>query len=425
MKTILRTLIPLFFIVNSANAFEVKRDSVAMGPEYQNDVYYSFNKSITKTVVSNLNYHLAFSNMVSQDDRFYTLWLNPERAKAFVNPNQKTINWNQFSTTGSENWNELRNADTSWGKGAFSQGKEAHPRYTWAEYKANGDMRGDSLYLLKIYNPTTTDFDIEFKLMLTQRLSNNGTRTWTFKLGKVNNSWDTTITLTDLVNSKGNFMYYDVLSRKEVVREPKAADWDFVFTRYMTFTQNLHYNVTGLLANYNIASTTIEGDINDPTIDDNLSQWQYDSLINNIGFEWKYFNMNTFKFELERNKVRIIKKDLKNGMADYYALQFVRFDGRSIGKIVFDYAYLGKFTSTKSMQSQSVRVYPNPTNGIVNIQSDSKIKKSVVYNMNGQQVFTQLNANSTLNLAHLAKGNYIIQIELENGQQMQSKMIKI
>jgi len=425
MKRILLALVPFIFIAFSTEAFNVKRDSVVMGPEYQNDVYYSFNSSITRTVVNNLNYHLAFSNMVSQDDRFYTLWLNPERAKAFVNPSQKTISWNQFDATGSENWDELRNADTSWGKGAFSQGKEAHPRYTWAEYKANGDMRGDSLYLLKIYNPVTTDFDIEFKLMLTQRLSNNGTRTWTFKLGKTNNSWDTTITLTDLVNSEGNFMYYDVINRKEVVREPKTSDWDYVFTRYMTFTQNLHYNVTGLLSNYNIASTSIAGDINDPNIDNYLSQWQYNTLINNIGFEWKLFNMNNFKYELEQNKVRIIKKDLGNGLADFYAMQFVRFEGRTTGKIVFDYAYLGKFSSAQQLESETLKFYPNPTSGNLNLQTSSDIQHLVVYNMHGQNIYEKFNPGSSLDLSFLTNGNYIIQVELKNGQMVRSKMIKI
>jgi len=424
MKTILSTL---FLLLSSllTYAVDIKRDSVVMGMDYQNDIYYSFDQAISRTSANNFNYHLALSNMVSQDDRFYTIWLNPNTAKAFVNPNQKSVDWSQFNATGSENWRELLNTDTSWGKGAFSHGVEKHPRYTWAEYKGNGDLRGDSLYLLKIYNTVTEDFDISMKLKLTQRLSTNGIRTWKFQLGKIDNSWDTMITLNDLEKSKGNFMYFNVLSKKEIVREPKTADWDFTFTRYQTFTQGLHYTVTGLLSNYGISSSQINGNITDPNISGKLSALKYDTLINSVGFEWKSFDQVTFKYKLEEDIVRIVKKDLGNGMADYYAIQFVRFDGRTTGKIVFDYAYLGQFSNVKTSKVETLNFYPNPSNGNIQFKTNSKIEQAMVYDLTGKLVHSVINPGTTLDLSFLQSGNYIIYAALKNGNAVQSKMIKL
>lgn len=397
-----------------------------MGAEYSNDIFYSFGITSNKAKVSNLNYHLAFSNMVSQDDRFYTVWINPLKAKVFVNPTQNKTAWNYFDKSGSDNWRQLHNEDTSWGKGGFAVGKESHPRYAWAEYKGNGDLRGDSLYLIKLYNDTSQAFDIEYKLWLFQRLSDNGNRTWTFKLGTTDNTWDTTIVLNDLVNSKGNFMYFDLESGKEVVREPETASWDVVFTRYNTFTQGLDYTVTGLLSNYGVSTSSIAGNIMDNTIVDSFNLVSYSHYINSIGFDWKHFNMSTFKYELEENKVRLIKIDKPDGTSDYYALQFLEFGGRSDGKIVFDYAYLGNFSSINftSTNRTELLVYPNPTQQILTIENKQPIASLSIYTIDGQQVLNVAQSGSEIDLTNLTAGNYFVQAIFDDGTIQQTRITK-
>jgi hypothetical protein len=77
-----------------------------------------------------------------------------------------------------------------------------------------------------------------------------------------------------------------------------------------------------------------------------------------------------------------------------------------------------------------VNVYPNPFNGIANVSikgSNSKFASVKVIAQNGQEVFngnmTNLNSDFPIDLSHLSKGIYILNIELDG--QINSKKITI
>lgn len=392
-----------------------------MGPEYSQDVFYRLSNQ-EKVNVSNLNYHLAFSNMVSQDDKFYATWINPELTKAFVCTNYMATDFDNLNSNAT--WRELHNQDTSWGKGAFSQGTEKHPRYTWASYAGNGDLRGDSIYKIQLKDTSTGNFDIEMKLWLKQRLSDNGSRTWTIKYGKIDNSWDTTLILTDLALSKGNFMYYDFINKKEIKREPETKNWDFVFTRYSTFTQGLQYTVTGLLNNYNVECWKIMKPIAEVVTND-LVGLNWNSKINAIGYDWKYFNRMTSKYELEQNTTRIIK--IPSGMpnvSNIYAIQFVKFEGRSTGKIVFDYKYLGEISSVKKEVPLNFSLFPNPAQDKLYFTSDAAISSIEITDLQGRKVLNIINNNKEINIQHLNPGIYIASFMDVNNVSWQVKFVK-
>jgi hypothetical protein len=71
----------------------------------------------------------------------------------------------------------------------------------------------------------------------------------------------------------------------------------------------------------------------------------------------------------------------------------------------------------------SVLVFPNPTNDILNIvvPADLKLKKVNVFSLTGQKVATT--TQSQISLKHLAKGEYLIIIET-NGGHSTKKVIK-
>jgi hypothetical protein len=416
-------LLTLTIFASNSLFSSVIRDSVLMGPEYSQDIYYQLDGR-KQTKVSNLNYHIAFANMVSQDDRFYATWINPETTKAFVSTNYLAKDFDTLKPNAQ--WRELYNQDTSWGKGAFSQGTEKHPRYTWASYAGNGDLRGDSIYKIQIKNEVSGNFDIEMKLWLKQRLSDNGNRTWTIKYGKIDNSWDTTIILNDLTISEGNFMYYDFVQHKEIQREPKTNSWDLVFTRYSTFTQGLQYNVTGVLNNYNVSSLKVLKSINDVTADDySLVNKNWNAQINAIGFDWKYFNRNTFKYELEQNTTRIIFVPSGTaGFGDLYAIQFVEFEGRSTGKIVFDYKYLGQTSSVQNKVPANFALYPNPASNNLFIKSTTTITNAVITDNLGRIVLNAKPAGNMLPISNLSSGLYTVTFLDNNNLSWKAKFIK-
>ncbi len=68
------------------------------------------------------------------------------------------------------------------------------------------------------------------------------------------------------------------------------------------------------------------------------------------------------------------------------------------------------------------KFYPNPTSGIVNIQTDLEIKTVSIYNHLGQLVSIQDNA--PIDLSNVSTGIYIIRVDFENGQTANQKVIK-
>jgi len=74
----------------------------------------------------------------------------------------------------------------------------------------------------------------------------------------------------------------------------------------------------------------------------------------------------------------------------------------------------------------SYSLYPNPSNGIVTIKSDDKIKTLKVYNMIGNLVMIKniSNTQSILNIEHLTNGVYFMELNLDNGSLINSKFIK-
>ena len=78
---------------------------------------------------------------------------------------------------------------------------------------------------------------------------------------------------------------------------------------------------------------------------------------------------------------------------------------------------------TSDIRKIAVGIYPNPTNGILNIKTDSDIDKVNVTNVVGQKMNVQF-SNNTINMQQLQKGVYIVELQLKNGQKISKKVIK-
>ena len=91
-----------------------------------------------------------------------------------------------------------------------------------------------------------------------------------------------------------------------------------------------------------------------------------------------------------------------------------------IDSIVFDNT-LGSadFGNTKN----TISLYPNPANDVLNISSYNSITKIEVFDMQGRNVASNNNA-SNVNVAALGKGVYIVKVVQENGSVIAKQFIK-
>lgn len=75
------------------------------------------------------------------------------------------------------------------------------------------------------------------------------------------------------------------------------------------------------------------------------------------------------------------------------------------------------------LNTQIFSIYPNPTNGILNIESKESIEKAEVYALNGQKL-KQFDNTKTLNISDLNKGTYLIKLYSKSGGSKTIKLIK-
>ncbi|WP_261510336.1 T9SS type A sorting domain-containing protein [Chryseobacterium paludis] len=79
--------------------------------------------------------------------------------------------------------------------------------------------------------------------------------------------------------------------------------------------------------------------------------------------------------------------------------------------------------STSEIRLNTLGVYPNPTNGILNIKTDSIIENVQVTNVVGQIINVPF-FNNQINMHGVPNGVYMVQLKLKNGQTFLKKIIK-
>jgi hypothetical protein len=88
--------------------------------------------------------------------------------------------------------------------------------------------------------------------------------------------------------------------------------------------------------------------------------------------------------------------------------------------------YINNQTSSLNTNTFETKIYPNPTNGILNIESKEGIENIKVFSTDGRRVYEKGTAGTTttLNLSHLSPGMYTIQAFSSNGQSFNPIVIK-
>ena len=81
--------------------------------------------------------------------------------------------------------------------------------------------------------------------------------------------------------------------------------------------------------------------------------------------------------------------------------------------------------SVSTFNTPKVRIYPNPTSGIVTIEANSVIESITVYNVLGQEMLSQKgnSASETLNISNFKSGVYLVKTT-SNGKTATSRIVK-
>ena len=74
-----------------------------------------------------------------------------------------------------------------------------------------------------------------------------------------------------------------------------------------------------------------------------------------------------------------------------------------------------------------VKLYPNPVNNILNIESELAVANVSIYSITGSlvhQVNSSRMLSQSIDISELAEGMYIIRLGFENGESYSSKLTK-
>ncbi len=59
-------------------------------------------------------------------------------------------------------------------------------------------------------------------------------------------------------------------------------------------------------------------------------------------------------------------------------------------------------------EEEMVKVFPNPTNGIINIESQGLIERTEIYNQTGQRIYTSIAGESQIDISVFPSGMYLL-----------------
>jgi hypothetical protein len=101
----------------------------------------------------------------------------------------------------------------------------------------------------------------------------------------------------------------------------------------------------------------------------------------------------------------------------YYRLKQIDFDAK------FEYSQI---KSIEIAQNEVVRIYPNPVQNKLNVESigNAKVKSITLFNLKGVTILDHSTGNNSIDFGSLPAGTYFVKIEKTDGKKVIKKVIK-
>jgi len=432
MKKIVQILTVLL-VTNFTVSAQWVEDSVSMGPNYANNIYYTFGGSgIQKTEPSN-NWHLSFAMSVIGDSA--AVFANHQAGNEFVkvfNIHQPISAWGNVTLADTMGGDRMLAPYKGWYDGTFNQIADPSAfNFGWGTYNfSSHDVIGDSMFIVRV----GTDY---YKFAIDSL--DGATAKWDFRLQKFGGS------VQSYTVSKGNgfnnklFAYFDITTGQTIDREPDVNDWDVEFITYPSYIPAGPgvgwYAVTGVLNNRGLGvaeARQFDLDVAKSDFDGGTATWANDwkkNEITTIGYDWKRFNSGNMTFAIADSLSYFLES--KNGKV--YQVQFTDFGGFMTGKANFRYrAVSNPLSVSKTNFIGEPSLYPNPAQNSTTVlfkslkASDLKLTitglTGKVLHQSVRKATNGLNAWE-LNTSSLPTGNYIISLSNKEGATHQKMTI--
>lgn len=281
---------------------EAEYGNVEMGEDYTDQVFFDLETGRVVHMSEINSWHLAFDASV-------------QGFHMFLNGGADVMIYN----TGETNFSNVTSAPAAHSKEWIFDRPCGLPDSTaMGDWRSAGGLSKNEIYIVKL-NPTYDPNNL--KKMRLVYVSNTE-----YVLEYADLDEKITHTISIPKDENYNYSYFTFRNGGKTIQpDPPKNTWDIVFTRYRYIyydLDNFPYMVNGVLLNP--YKTTAAKDTSTAFADlegTKITELQYSNHRDVIGFDWKEYNFNTERYEINRNFNYVIKtrKD------QYYKMRFLDF----------------------------------------------------------------------------------------------------
>jgi hypothetical protein len=396
-------------------------DSVSMGPQYHNQVFYSISNGIAGTTP------LASWDIAFELTGFSSSILTNGGAniQLYSVPDKTVDNWSEsLDTSGmATSWNSHYNSLETWSSGAFTMGRDYESGdFGWGEYNmVTHTVNGTSLYVVKLSDGTARKIMVE----------SLAGRRYTFRHANLDGSDEVTKTLSKDDYPGKHFIYYSLRDRKAMDVEPPVDSWDLLFGKYIAMlgpNADMPYGVIGVLANEGVQIAEVQS--SNPMTEPTPSDPAFIDSIAAIGYDWKTFTGSAYQVS------DMTAYFVRTRQGEIYRLRFTGFDGSFTGTSRFEKTLMAAASVRYDNNARAAfALYPNvvapgqPFTLVHGLDRAASNASFAVYTMQGTCIYTQpISVESGLRQQELhldlPSGVYLTAITVNNVRAQQPLIVR-
>jgi hypothetical protein len=321
-----------------------------------------------------------------------------------------------FETADTADMTRIYNNEISWAEGAFNHVKDDADPFDlgWGSYNpSNNSVTGTRIFAVKLRNGSIKKLEIE--------LLSDGIYTFQYANLDGNNEESISIDKSDYTDK--TLAYFSMENSEALDLEPE--NWDLVFTRYVTPLPDgtggiLDYTLTGVLHNSGVEVAQADG-VDPEDVDSEDYEDSYTTQLDEIGFDWKDFDLGTFQWAIVADRVYFVK----TVNDELWKLWFFDFEGSSTGVSSIQKTFVSDLVNVEDEfeNLQSFNIFPNPATDLVNVafelETTDKTGILSLTNQLGQTVLQKTTAiQNGLNIQqipfNLPAGVYHLSLQIQN-----------
>ncbi|MCO6465108.1 MAG: T9SS type A sorting domain-containing protein [Bradyrhizobiaceae bacterium] len=381
-------------------------DSLVMGPQYANQVWYQFGVGTTATSPQS-NWDLGFETSGVSGAIIAN---GGKGVNVYVVEGKTPADWETIDTTGMGEWTALHNSPESWTIGALNQPADTSNDLDlgWGSYNlTTHQVVGNRVFV--VTTPTATK-----KLRIDALVGGE----YRFTYANIDGTEEFSGVIAKSAFAGKKFGYWSFEGNQSVDREPAKESWHITMLKYVDMIPagpgvTMAYPVTGILANASVSVARIVAE--DPSTAPAPAEEAFETRANVIGWDWKAFaNM---AYTVSDSTAYFVK----TASGDVYRLTFSSFAGSSTGTTVFESTSVVTSVS-ETDPSLRLSVYPSVVERCNHLELavDASQHTTVnVYDVTGTLVWTTSVTDGfnavALNTCSLASGKYFVTAQTNNG----------